>query len=163
MTTPKKHLRALKTKSKELEQDPEVIGFYLIGSLAKENATEQSDIDLEVVYRTRAKGYELKDEILEGIKIGVGKYSLAEFENDFSHKLETTFCALNSKILHDPKGIIKKNLEKAQLYFKKNPRVKEFWEKNEKEYRDAKNKGEKRLTYFEVVEELEQKIDSLVN
>ena len=153
-----KHKKILETKQKELEEDSCVVGIYLIGSLARGSATESSDIDIEIIYSKGHDTYTLQDEFVDGIKIGMGLYPLKEFEKDCTKMPYTGQCNLVAKILYDPQGVVQRNLEKVNIYFEKNQKIRTFWEEKEKKFQDAKRNGKKAETYFEILDELEKKI-----
>ena len=153
-----KHKKILETKQKELEEDSCVVGIYLIGSLARGSATESSDIDIEIIYSKGHDTYTLQDEFVDGIKIGMGLYPLKEFEKDCTKMPYTGYCNLVAKILYDPQGVVQRNLEKVNIYFEKNQKIRTFWEEKEKKFQDAKRNGKKAETYFEILDELEKKI-----
>ena len=84
--------------------------------------------------RIGKKPYELLHKKINGIKIDLSIYSLKKFEEDFSNKPYSMYAALGSKILYDPKGILKKNLESIEKYFSSNKEIKKFWQEKEKEW-----------------------------
>ncbi|GEM_PF-5083678 len=157
MTNPSKHERVLNKKCDELKKDSGVLGFYLIGSMVKGTATENSDIDIEIIYSSR-KNYELKDEFIDGIKIGLGLDSLNGFIEECENNPQNAYIVLNSKILYDPKRIIFKHIKKVKAFFKKNPKILQYWEENYTEYQKLKKATKSRKTYFDVIKELNEKI-----
>lgn len=157
MVNPSKHERILKSKSNELKQDPDVIGFFLIGSMVNGTANENSDIDIEIIYSSRKK-YELKDEFIDGIKIGLGLDSLKGFIEECENHPQNAYIVLNSKILYGPKGFIFDGIKKVKVFFKKNPKILKYWEENYKEYQKLKKLKKSKKTYFDVVKELNEKI-----
>ena len=68
------------------------------------------------------------------------------------------YAALGSKILYDPKVIIKKNLESIKKYFSRNEKIKKLWQKKEKKWNDAKKKGktDKAENYFDIMKKLDE-------
>ena len=125
--------------------------------MAKGTATENSDIDIEIIYLS-CDNYVLKDEFVDGVKIGLGLDSLNGFMEDCDAHPEKEYSVLNSKILYDPKGVILKGIKKVKDFFKKNPKVLQYWQKNEMEYQDSKKNQKSRKTYFDVMKELDKKI-----
>src|SRR3989344_3590627 len=158
MKIPKKHKEIVEKLVKKYKSNKNVTGIYLFGSLAKGTATPKSDVDIEIIFKNRKKPYELLHKKVNGIKIDLSIYSLRKFEEDFSNKPYSMYVALGSKILYDPKGIIKKNLENIKKYFSKNKKIKKFLQKKEKKWKDAKKKGktDKAENYFDIMEKLER-------
>ena len=159
MANPERLERILDKKCDKLKKNPDVIGFFLIGSMAKGTATENSDIDIEIIYLS-GDNYVLKDEFVDGVKIGLGLDSLNSFIEDCDTHPENAYSALHSKILYDPEGIILKGIKKVKDFFKKNPQVLQYWRKNEMEYQNLKRNQKSRKTYFDVIKELNKKIKS---
>lgn len=159
MANPSKLERILSKKSGELKKDSNVLGFYLIGSMARGTATKNSDIDIEVIYSSR-KSYKLKDEFIEGTKIGLGLDSLNGFIEECEEHPENAYILLNSKILYDPKGVIFRYTKKVKAFFKMNPEILKYWEENYAEYQRLKKAKKSRKTYFDAVKELNKKIKS---
>jgi len=151
-----KHKEIIEKLVKKYKSNKNVIGIYLFGSLAKGTATPKSDIDIEIIFKNGKKPYELLHKKVNGIKIDLSIYSLRKFEEDFSNKPYSMYAALGSKILYDPKGIIKKSLESIKKYFSRNKKIKKFWLKKEKKWKDAKKRGktDKTENYFGIMRKL---------
>src|SRR3989344_2897496 len=161
MKIPKKHKEIVEKLVKKYKSNKNVTGIYLFGSLAKGTATPKSDVDIEIIFKNRKKPYELLHKKINGIKIDLSIYSLKKFEEDFSNKPYSMYAALGSKILYDPKGIIKKNLESIEKYFSSNKEIKKFWQEKEKEWNDAKKKDkidkiDKTENYFDIMKKLDE-------
>ena len=157
MVNPGKLERILKSKSAMLKQNPNVLGFYLIGSMANGTATNKSDIDIEIIYSSR-KNYKLIDEYIDGVKIGLGFDSISGFIKECDKNPQNAYILLNSKILYDPKGIISYGSKKVRTFFRRNPQIIQYWEEKYSEYKKLKKSKKLRKTYFDVVNELNKKI-----
>lgn len=154
----KQHTQVLKKLLVKYTLDKNVLGIYLLGSLSKYTATEKSDIDLEIIFKKRKKEYELFHRKIDGIKVDLSFYTLEKFNDDFSNKPYLMYCSLNSKILYDPKGIIKKNLGIVKKYFDKNKKIKDFWIEKETKYKADKKLNHKTEDFFAVCREIDNKL-----
>ena len=155
-----KHHEIVKELVEKYSKKKEVIGIYTFGSLAKGNATEKSDVDIEIVFEKRSKGYELINKTTKGIKIDLSMVREDIFIRDFTDYLYINYAGRYYKILYDPKGILKKYLARGKRYFKDNPSILKFWQKKEKAWKKAKKQGKKGVAenYFDIVEELKRKL-----
>ena len=130
----KKHDQIILELLEKYKRKEDVVGIYLFGSIAIGKAKPSSDIDIEIIFKKRKKGYELIQKKINGISIDLSLYSLERFKEDFSEKIYITYPALKNKILYDPKGILKKYLRNIEKYFEKNPQILKFWNDKEKKY-----------------------------
>jgi len=147
---PKKHKEILNELTKKYKSDKNVVGFYLLGSLANGKATPKSDIDIEIVFKKRKKKYELIHKRIKGIKVDLSMYSLDYFKKDFSKHPYLMYCALNHIIMYDPDKVIINHLNKIKEYFKNHKNVKKFWQDKERKYKKEKLEGKERENFFDV-------------
>ena len=148
----------VKNLIKKYRSQRNVIGIYIFGSLAKGNAHQNSDVDIEIIFKKGKKPYELKKKVIDKIQVDLSCYDQNQFIKDFSKYPYLQYAALNYKILYDPEGIIKKQLKEIKKYFKENPKLTNFWQEKEKNWKLAKKQGKKgeAENYFDIMEKLKK-------
>ena len=63
------HQAVLEKKVKKAGNDKNVLGLLLVGSVASGTHTEESDIDLKMIYRNHKRASGIKNQWVEGIKV----------------------------------------------------------------------------------------------
>jgi len=154
----KKHKQIVSELVDYYKKQENVVGIYLFGSVAIGKAKSASDIDIEIIFNKRRKGYELINKKIKGISVDLSLYSLSKFREDVAEKKYLFYPALKNKILYDPKGILKNYLEKIRIYFANNPEILQFWKHKERKDKQNKKAGKKREYFFDVCKELEKSL-----
>ena len=154
---PKKHSEVAEGIVDRYRGDENVVGVYFFGSMATGEVREDSDIDVEVVFREREKDYELVNERIEGIDIDLSCFSLEGFLKEFYEKTHRAYSILGkNKIVYDPEGVLKKAFAHVEKYFEENPKMREFWEEKERKYVIDKKMGNKKEYFFDVCKEADE-------
>jgi predicted nucleotidyltransferase len=158
-----KHYKIVKELVEKYKKDPNVVGIYIFGSLAKGTVKPSSDIDIEIVMRQQKGKYKLLHPNLDkDIHVDLSLPREDSFIKDFEDYPYLNYAALDYKILSDPNGILKKSLESCKRYFKNNPKVLKFWRDEEKKWKEyKKNKYTKKKktgakNYFDIMKELKK-------
>jgi len=127
---PLKHQKIIKEIIKEKKKDPKVISILLYGSFAKGTFHKKSDIDIEIIYKS--KNYKTSHEIIEGIKIDYEFWPKEKLLNKLKKYPFLCYPYLSEKILYDPKNFAKKLKNKIKTYFKRNQKIGKTWKDWEK-------------------------------
>ena len=154
------HKKIVKELAEKYIKDKNVIGIYVFGGLAKNKITKNSDIDIEIIFRKKAKKYELINKTIQEVRIDLSLFREDQFIKEFTETPYLAYAALDYKILYDPRGTLKKSLLNIKKYFSKNPEILKFWKDKEKAWKTAKKQGKKGTAenYFDIMEELKRKL-----
>ncbi|MHA2264481.1 MAG: nucleotidyltransferase domain-containing protein [Candidatus Thorarchaeota archaeon] len=140
----------------ELKKDPSIVGIEIAGSLARGDIGPDSDIDLGVISES-AKQHRFIEEFRGETKVDKGIIPL----NVLLESVETHpflfYTSLLSKIVHDPKGIVRQVHDKLAIYFENHPEIVAFWDEKLLRKKAAKMKGEEQEGYRSVLDEAEMR------
>ena len=123
----KKHDEVLAKLNQQTKNDPNTIGFLVVGSVATRTHTAKSDIDVITILRTKKPSSGINQTIVDDIIIDSLYFTfdiLVESVNTVPYLLHTL---VNSKILYDRENTIKPLIESVKDYFKKNPEIENVW------------------------------------
>jgi len=152
-----KHQRIGRELVEKYKSNKNVVGIYFFGSMATGKVKENSDIDIEIIFRKMRKEYELKKNRIEGVHIDLSCFSLKGFNEEFYKNTHRTYSVIGkNKIVYDPEGILKKAFNYVEKYFNKNPELREFWEEKEKKYVLDKKLNRKKEYFFDVCKEADK-------
>ncbi|MHA2027495.1 MAG: nucleotidyltransferase domain-containing protein [Candidatus Thorarchaeota archaeon] len=140
----------------ELKKDPSVVGIEIAGSLARGDIRPDSDIDFGVISE-RIETHQFTEEYRRGIKIDMSFEPLGILLQSVETHPFLLYTTLMSRIVYDPKGILRQMHDRLENYFENHPEIVEFWENKLSQLKAAKMKGEEWEGYRSVLDEAEMK------
>ncbi|MHA2079243.1 MAG: nucleotidyltransferase domain-containing protein [Candidatus Thorarchaeota archaeon] len=140
----------------ELKKDPSVVGIEIAGSLARGDIRPDSDIDFGVISE-RIETHQFTEEYRRGIKIDMSFEPLGILLQSVETHPFLLYTTLMSRIVDDPKGILRQMHDRLENYFENHPEIVEFWENKLSQLKAAKMKGEEWEGYRSVLDEAEMK------
>jgi hypothetical protein len=140
----------------ELKKDPSVVGIEIAGSLARGDIRPDSDIDFGVISE-RIETHQFTEEYRRGIKIDMSFEPLGILLQSVETHPFLLYTTLMSRIVDDPKGILRQMHDRLENYFENHPEIVEFWENKLSQMKAAKMKGEEWEGYRSVLDEAEMK------
>ena len=151
----KSHQEVLAEKIvEELKEDPSVVGIEICGSLVRGEIRPDSDIDFGVT-SIAVDAHQFIEEFREGIKVEMEIMPLEVLLESVETHPFLLYLTLTSKILYDPKRIIKQVRERLDLYFRDHPEIVSFWKEKIALYTITKARGEIPVGYRSVLDEAE--------
>ena len=152
-----KHDKILKHLVSEAENDPNILGFLLFGSLATGTHREDSDIDVISFLEPLKPAWGINNTMLDGIKVGDIFFSY----DVMIHSVKTVPYLLHpvadAKLLFDREGKIKPIQETIRDYFANNPKLVAEWNEYYQQLKEEKARyGYEKTTIVDVWNELEK-------
>jgi predicted nucleotidyltransferase len=153
-----KHEEILRQLVAKAENDSNVLGFFVFGSVATGTYRENSDIDVITVLRTNKPESGISNTPVDGIKVG----DLYFTYNVLVHSVENFPYLLHplgeAKLLFDREGKIKPLLERIREYYVNHPEFVEDWGKYYELLKVEKAQfGYEKTTIVDVWNELEKR------
>ena len=140
----------------EFKKDSSVVGIEICGSLARGEIRADSDIDIEVISENIEK-HQFIEEFRQGIKVDISTTPLRVILESVETHPYLHYTSLLTKIVFDPKGILKQIRDRLDLYFDHHPEIAAFWEEKLSQMKAAKMNGEEQEGYRSVLDEAEMK------
>ena len=151
----KSHQEVLAEKIvEELKEDPSVVGIEICGSLVRGEIRPDSDIDFGVT-SVAIDTHQFTEEFREGIKIEMELMPIEVLLESVETHPFLLYLTLTSKILYDPRGILKQVRERLDIYFRNHPEIVSFWKQKIALYIATKARGEVPVGYRSVLDEAE--------
>lgn len=122
-----KHDEILEKLYQQTKNDPNTLGFLVIGSVARRTHTPKSDIDVITILRNNKPSSGINQTTEDGIIIDSLYFTfdvLTESVNTVPYLLHTL---VDAKILYDSENTIKPLIESVKEYYKKNPEIENEW------------------------------------
>jgi len=132
------HQKIINEVVDEKKCDPNVVCIFLFGSLARNTATKDSDVDIELVCKTGK--YSDKREIRYGVKVDIETWPLAKLLKRIEQQPFLSYPYLEEKILYDPEGVGRLIQKELNVYFKDHSEVLAVWKKWTAKYLTEKKK-----------------------
>jgi predicted nucleotidyltransferase len=153
-----KHELIIRQLVSHAENDPNILGLLLFGSVAAGTYQEDSDIDVITVLRSGKPAWGIDNSPIDGIK--VGNFFLTH--EIMEHSVETVPYLLHpfwgAKLLFDRGGRIQPLLERVREYFTDHPDVGGEWDGFRKQFKAEKARyGYEKTTIVDVWNELEKR------
>jgi len=133
-----KHDQILKDLHSKARNDPNTLGFLVIGSVATRTHHEKSDIDIITILRKNRPSSGINKSIVDGIIVDNLFFTykiLTESVNTVPYLLHTL---VDSKLLFDPENKIRSLIEEVKEYFAKNPEIDGEWKRYYKQSKEVK-------------------------
>jgi predicted nucleotidyltransferase len=140
----------------EFKKDSSVVGIEICGSLARGEIRTDSDIDIEVISENIEK-HQFMEEFRQGVKVDISTTPLGVILESVETHPFLLYVSLLTKIVYDPKGILKQIRDRLELYFDHHPEIVAFWEEKLSLMKAAKMKGEEQEGFRSVLDEAEMK------
>jgi predicted nucleotidyltransferase len=142
----------------DAENNPNVLGFLLFGSVALGTHRQDSDIDVITVLHTNKPTSGIDNTSIDGIKVGNIYFTYGIL----THSVETVPYLLHplgeAKLLFDRDGEIKPLLARIRQFFAEHPEIVDEWNEYYKLLKDEKAQfGYEKTTIVDVWNALERR------
>lgn len=153
-----KHDEILGQLIADANNDPNVVGFLVFGSVASGTHREDSDIDVITVLQTSKPASGMSNTPINGIKVG-NLYLAFDVLLHGVHVVPYLLHPLvDAKLLLDSRGVIKPLLEKISEYYNNHPEIVQTWNTYYKLLKEEKDRfGYEKTTIVDVWNEIEKK------
>jgi len=153
-----KHEQILKQLVTNAETNPNVLGFFVFGSVATGTHKENSDIDVITVLQTSNSESGLNNTSVDGVKVG-NLYFTYDVLFDSVENVPYLLHPLGeAKLLFDRDDKVEPLLEKIRGYFRIHPEIVENWKGYYQLLREEKAQfGYEKTTIVDVWNELEKR------
>lgn len=153
-----KHDEILNQLVTNAENDPNVLGFFIFGSVATGTHRENSDIDVITVLKKNKPESGIINTPIDGIKVG----DLFFTHEILIHSVENVPYLLHplvdAKLLLDRGGTVQTLIEWLREYYDSNPEIVDEWDKYYKQLKDEKTQfGYEKTTIVDVWNDLEKR------
>jgi hypothetical protein len=122
-----KHDVVLEKLHRESRNNPNALGFLLIGSVAKRTHTAKSDLDTITILVAGKPSSGIYKTNVDGIHVDGIYFTYDVLVESIIKVPYLLYPLVNSKILYDPENIIKPLVEQVEKYFKENPEIEKEW------------------------------------
>jgi predicted nucleotidyltransferase len=156
-----KHGEILNQFVTNAENNPNILAFFVFGSVATGTHREDSDIDVITVYKRNKPESGINNTLIDGIKVG----DLYFTHEILIHSVEYVPYLLHplgdAKLLFDRDGTIKPLVEKIREYYASHPEIIDEWNRYYKLLKQEKAQfGYEKTTIVDVWNELEKRYSS---
>jgi hypothetical protein len=152
-----KHEIILNQLLEEAEDNPNIIGFLVFGSVATGTHTEQSDIDTLTVLQKNKPSSGIKNTIIDGIKVGNMFFTHEILVQSVRTVPYLLFPLVETKLLFDRENTINSLLKEINEYFNENSEIRNKWLGYYKQFKQEKGQfGYEKTTIIDVWNELEK-------
>lgn len=136
------------------EYKSESLAINVMGSVARGNEHENSDLDIEIVTPQKERSFSFEQKKRYSIKIDFVISSRGQIEYQINN-YPFFLLQYDKRIVYDPEGFMK-NIKKRDLEYKSaNPEVSNFWEVKTENMLKAKRNNLKKEKLHDIYDEAE--------
>jgi len=153
-----KHEVLLTQLISDAETNPNVLGYFIFGSVANGTHREGSDIDVISVRQDRKPTSGITNTDMEGIKVGEMFMTYDIYKHSVENVPYLLYTLVNARLLLDRDGTVAPLQAQLQDYFVDHPEIVAEWEEFDRQFREEKaHYGYEKTTIIEVWNELEKR------
>lgn len=153
-----KHEQILDQLLQEAQDDPNVEGVFVFGSVARGTHRENSDIDLITILGDSQPPWGMHNFPREGLKVGDLFLTYDVFVHSVDNVPYLLYPVKDARLLLDRQGKIAPLLERIAAYFFENPHIVADWDRYYAQFTAEKQQyGHEQTSIVDVWNDLEQR------
>jgi len=153
-----KHDEILSQLVSNAKNNPNVLGFFVFGSVATGTHHESSDIDVITVLQTNKPESGINNTPIDGIKVGDLYFAHEVLIHSVENVPYLLHPLVDAKLLFDRDGTIKFLMERIREYYANHAEIVDEWNKYYKLLKEEKAKyGYEKTTIVDVWNDLEKR------
>ena len=153
-----KHDEILSQLVTNAKNNPNVLGFFVFGSVATGTHRESSDIDVITVLQTNKPESGINNTPIDGIKVGDLYFTYEVLIHSVENVPYLMHPLVDAKLLLDRDGKVNPLLERIREYYDSHPEIVDEWNKYYKLLKEEKAQfGYEKTTIVDVWNDLEKR------
>jgi uncharacterized protein (DUF302 family) len=153
-----KHDEIVQNLAAEAENNPNILGLLVYGSVANGTQREDSDLDLMTILQTCKPSSGVKHKTINGIQVGNIFFTYDVLATGVKRVPYLMHPLAKARLLFDRDGRIKPQHERIQSYFAEHPEITAEWDRYIQQLRQEKARyGHELTTIVDVWNELEKR------
>ena len=152
-----KHDEILSQLVTNAENNPNVLGFFVFGSVSTGTHREDSDIDVITILKTNEPASGINNSPIDGIKVGDLFFTFEILIHSVENVPYLLHPLADAKLLFDRDGTVKPLMERIRAYYADHPEIVDEWNKYYRLLKEEKAQfGYEKTTIVDVWNELEK-------